>query len=106
MSVLHVRYTQYAVSAKTCHNINGYVHPDQELHIPVRVWLEHGYPKDMPMVNLNPAGDMTLVRVDYVDKEGRVNLHYVIEWTEVSRPIHTHTHACVPPSSPPKYTHT
>ena len=57
---------------------------DQEYNIPVRVWLQRGYPKEKPLVYINPTSDMAIASVGYVDRDGKVGVSYLSEWKEVS----------------------
>lgn len=60
-----------------------YVLIDHQYHIPVRVWLQRGYPKEKPLIYINPTPDMAIASVGYVERSGKVSVAYLSEWREV-----------------------
>lgn len=62
--------------------ISRHLHTEQRYNIPIRIWLQRGYPKEKPIVFINPSLDMAISAVDYVDREGYVNVPYIQDWKE------------------------
>ena len=56
---------------------------DHQYNIPIRVWLPKGYPKEKPLVYVNPTADMAIASAGYLEKDGKVDVPYLAEWKEV-----------------------
>ena len=57
---------------------------DQVYNIPIRIWLQRGYPKEKPAVCINPTADMAVAAaVGYVSEQGMVDLNHLPQWKEV-----------------------
>ena len=60
----------------------------KKYNIPVRIWIPCGYPGTpeslRPIVFINPAPNMAIANVGYIDSSGKVQLAYLTEWKEVS----------------------
>ena len=50
----------------------------------MRIWLQRGYPKEKPLVYINPTADMAIASVGYVERDGKVGVPYLSEWKEVT----------------------
>ncbi|XP_061078485.1 tumor susceptibility gene 101 protein [Conger conger] len=53
----------------------------KEYNIPVCLWLLDSYPKDPPVCFVKPPKEMMIVRGQYTDANGQIDLPYLQEWT-------------------------
>ena len=61
---------------------------DHQYNIPIRVWLQKGYPKERPLIYVNPTADMAIASVGYLERDGKVDVPYLSEWKEVRLTAH------------------
>lgn len=52
--------------------------------IPLKIWLLHEYPKQPPMVFVNPTRDMLIRPGNHVDPSGRCYHPYLANWVNYS----------------------
>ena len=49
-------------------------------NIPVEIWIEKSYPREVPMVYVSPTKEMLVRKTDAVELDGRVGSEYVRQW--------------------------